>query len=123
MAIPVVAFAIFLAIVKPEPGILLVLAFDVVFAGVRCPADPGPFLVKGQYARSVGCHHPGFHPAGVYLFYTIPEALAGLDTMIPPVVSLVVMVVVSLMTQKSHPPKHHVITEVPDDVDVLAGRA
>jgi len=38
-------------------------------------------------------------------------------------VSLVVMVAVSLMTQKSFPPKHHVITEVPDDVDVLAGRA
>jgi len=49
--------------------------------------------------------------------------LAGLDTMIPPVVSLVVMVAVSLMTQKSHPPKHHVITEIPDDADVLAGRA
>jgi len=59
----------------------------------------------------------------LYLFYTSPEALAGLDTMIPPVVSLVVMVAVSLMTQKSHPPKHHVITEVPDDADVLAGRA
>jgi hypothetical protein len=30
---------------------------------------------------------------------------------------------VSLMTQNSFPPKHHAITEIPDDADVLAGRA
>jgi sodium/proline symporter len=59
----------------------------------------------------------------IYLFYTVPEELAGLDTLIAPVVSLLVMVPVSLMTQKSHPPKHHVVEEVPDDADVLAGRA
>ena len=57
MAIPVVAFAIFLAIVKPEPGILLVLAFDVVFAGWRCPADSGHLLVQGQYTGSAGIHY------------------------------------------------------------------
>jgi Na+/proline symporter len=41
MAISVVAFAIFLAIVKPEPGIMLVLAFDVVFAGCLVPLTLG----------------------------------------------------------------------------------
>jgi hypothetical protein len=25
------------------------------------------------------------------------------------------------MTQESHPPKHHVIREIPDDADVIAG--
>jgi Na+(H+)/acetate symporter ActP len=41
MAISVVAFAIFLAIVKSEPGIMLVLAFDVVFAGCLVPLTLG----------------------------------------------------------------------------------
>jgi hypothetical protein len=41
--------------------------------------------------------------------------------MIAPVVSLIVMVIVSLMTQKSYPPKHHVINEIPDDAYVIAG--
>ena len=58
----------------------------------------------------------------LYLFYTIPEELAGLDTMIAPVVSLIVMVAVSLMTQKSHPPKHDMIDFIPDDADVLSGK-
>jgi len=122
MAIPVVAFAIFLAIVKPEPGILLVLAFDVVFAGCVVPLTLGIYWSKANTPGALASVIVG-SVLRVYLFYTIPEELAGLDTMIPPVVSLLVMVTVSLMTQKSHPPKHHVITEVPDDVDVLAGRA
>ncbi len=46
-----------------------------------------------------------------------------MDTMIPPVVSRVVMVPVSLLTQEKFPPKHHVIDEIPDDADVLAGIA
>jgi Na+/proline symporter len=52
------------------------------------------------------------------LFFTIPEHLAGLDTLIPPVVSLMVMVPVSLLTQKQDPPKHEVINEIPSDEDV-----
>jgi hypothetical protein len=51
------------------------------------------------------------------IFY-IPEYLAGLDTLIPPVVSLIVMVPVSLLTQKQDPPKHEVINEIPSDEDV-----
>jgi Na+/proline symporter len=122
MAIPVVAFAIFLAIVKPEPGILLVLAFDVVFAGCVVPLTLGIYWSKANTPGALASIIVG-SVLRMYLFYTIPEELAGLDTLIPPVVSLLVMVPVSLMTQKSHPPKHHVITEVPDDADLLAGRA
>ena len=122
MAIPVVAFAIFLAIVKPEPGILLVLAFDVVFAGCVVPLTLGIYWSKANTPGALASVIVGT-VLRLYLFYTIPEELAGLDTLIPPVVSLLVMIPVSLMTQKSHPPKHHVITEIPDDADVLAGRA
>jgi hypothetical protein len=31
------------------------------------------------------------------------------------------MVVVSLLTQEKYKPKHHVIAEIPDDEQVLAG--
>jgi len=122
MAIPVVAFAIFLAIVKPEPGILLVLAFDVVFAGCVVPLTLGIYWSKANTPGALAAIIVG-SILRLYLFYNIPEELAGLDTMIAPVVSLLVMVPVSLMTQKSSPPKHHVIDEIPDDADVIAGRA
>jgi len=120
MAIPVVAFAIFLAIVKPEPGIMLVLAFDVVFAGCLVPLTLGIYWKKANTPGALAAIFVG-SILRLYLFYTIPEHLAGLDTLIPPVVSLLVMVPVSLLTQKTHPPKHHVIDMVPDDADVVAG--
>jgi len=122
MAIPVVALAIFIAIVRPEPGMLLVLAFDVVFAGCLVPLTLGIYWKKANTPGALAAVVVG-SILRLYLFYTIPEHLAGLDTMIPPVVSLIVMVPVSLLTQKTHPPKHHVIDEVPDDADVLAGIA
>ncbi|MBC7106800.1 MAG: hypothetical protein H5T97_12780, partial [Firmicutes bacterium] len=43
MGIPVMAAAIALAYAKPEPGIMLVLAFDVVFAGCFVPLTLGLF--------------------------------------------------------------------------------
>jgi Na+/pantothenate symporter len=116
----VVAFAIYLAHVKPEPGILLVLAFDVVFAGCLVPLTLGIYWKKANTPGALSAVIVG-SVLRLILFYTIPEHLAGLDTMIPPVVGLIAMVVVSLMTQESHPPKHHVIREIPDDADVIAG--
>jgi Na+/proline symporter len=122
MAIPVVALAIWIAIVKPEPGILLVLAFDVVFAGCLVPLTLGIYWKKANTPGALAAIFVG-SILRLILFYQIPEHLAGLDTLIPPVVSLIVMVPVSLLTQKQYPPKHHVITEIPDDAAVLRGDA
>jgi len=121
MALPVVAFAIYLAYIKPEPGILLVLAFDVVFAGCLIP------LVLGIYWKKANA--PGAL-AGVIvgsitrmiLFFTIPEHLAGLDTLLSPVVCLVVMVAVSLATQEKHASKHEMIHYIPEDEAVISGK-
>lgn len=121
MAIPVVAFAIFLAIVKPEPGIMLVLAFDVVFAGCVVPLTLGIYWKKANTPGALAAVFVG-SILRLILFYKIPEALAGLDTMIPPIVSLLVMVPVSLLTQEQFPPKHDVIDIAASDEDVLAGR-
>jgi Na+/proline symporter len=118
-AIPIMIGAVYTAIIKPEPGLLLVLAFDVVFAGCLVPLTLGLYWKKANAPGALWSFLTG-SVLRLYLFYTIPEHLAGIDTMIPPVVSLIVMVVVSLMTQKSHPPKHEMIGFVPTDEQVLS---
>lgn len=117
MTIPVMVAATYLAYVKPEPGMMLVLAFDVVFAGLFVPLTLGLFWKKANAYGALAAIVVG-SVLRLILFFTIPEHLAGLDTMIPPVVSLIVMVPVSLMTQKQDPPKHEVIYEVPTDEEV-----
>jgi len=127
MLIPVMAFSAWLAYVKPEPGIMLVLAFDVVFAGCLVPLTLGIYWKKanrygalaaviiGSVLRLILFFSVGNPAFGI--FY-IPEHLAGLDTLIPPVVSLLVMVPVCLLTQKQDPPKHGVISESPTEEQV-----
>jgi Na+/proline symporter len=117
MLIPVMAAAVWLAYVKPEPGIMLVLAFDVVFAGLLVPLTLGIFWKKANTYGALAAVIVG-SVLRLILFFTIPEHLAGLDTLIPPVVSLAVMVPVSLLTQKQDPPKHEVINEIPSDEDI-----
>ena len=120
MCVPVVAVSIWVAHVKPEPGVLLALAFDVVLAGCFVPLLLGIYWEKtntpAALASIVLCSI-----LRLVLFYTVPDNLIGLDTLIPPVVSLFIVVGVSLATQKSHPSKHHVIHEIPDETEVLAG--
>ena len=96
---------------------MLVLAFDVVFAGCLVPLTLGLFWKKANSYGALAAVVVG-SVLRLILFFTIPEHLAGLDTLIPPVVSLMVMVPVSLMTQKQDPPKHEVINEIPSDEDV-----
>lgn len=119
MGIPVIAAAVYVAIIRPEPGILLVLAFDVVFAGCFVPLTLGLFWKKANTLGALAAVVVG-SVLRLYLYINIPEHLAGLDTLIPPVVSLLVMVPVSLMTQKQDPPKHSVVHEVPSEEDVLS---
>ena len=120
MCVPVVAVSIWIAHVKPEPGILLALAFDVVLAGCFFPLLLGIHWNKtntpAALASIVLCSI-----LRLALYFAIPEELAGLDTLIPPVVSLALVVGVSLATQKTHPSKHEVIDHIPDETEVLAG--
>jgi Na+/proline symporter len=127
MLIPVMGAAVWLAYIKPEPGIMLVLAFDVVFAGCLVPLTLGIYwkkanrwgalaaVIGGSILRLVLFLSVGNPDFGI--FY-IPEHLAGIDTMIPPVFSLALMVPVSLLTQKQDPPKHEVIFETPTEEEV-----
>ena len=119
MAVPALVCAIWLAYVKPEPGILLTLAFDVVLAGCFIPLTLGMYWSKANEAGALVGMILG-SVMRIVLYYKIPEQYAGLDTLLAPIFSLV-MVPISLMTQKSCPPKHHINDEVPDDAEVLAG--
>lgn len=120
MALPVVGLAILLAWVKPEPGILLVLAFDVVFAGCFVPLAGGLYWRKANSAGALAAIITG-SLLRVILYVLIPESLKGLDTLIPPIVSLLVFVPVSLVTQKKFPANHEVIHRVPTDEEVISG--
>lgn len=120
MAVPVVLLAVFLAYVRPEPGILLALAFDVVFAGCFVPLAGGIYWRKSNAAGATAAIIAGSVLRAV-LYITIPKHLRGLDTLIPPVFSLLVFVVVCLLTQEHSPSKHYVINESPNDAEVIAG--
>jgi hypothetical protein len=56
-------------------------------------------------------------------FFTMPAELAGLDTMIPPVISFILFIIVALATQSKYPGKarHDVRDYVPPEEDVIAG--
>jgi solute:Na+ symporter, SSS family len=120
MALPVVFLAVVLAWVRPEPGILLALAFDVVFAGCFVPLAGGIYWKKSNAAGALASIVSGSLLRAV-LYIAIPQHLKGLDTLIPPVISLLVFVIVCLLTQERFPSRHHVIQEIPSDADVIAG--
>ena len=120
IAFPVVLLAVGLAWVRPEPGVLLALAFDVVFAGCFVPLAGGIYWKKSNTAGALAAIIAGSLLRAV-LYIAIPSHLKGLDTLIPPVFSLLVFVIVCLLTQGRHPSRHHVIQEIPSDADVIAG--
>ncbi len=106
----------------PAPGIYLILAFDVVFAGAFAPLTFGLFWRKANMPAAIASLIVG-SALRLYLFGAIPEELAGLDTMIPPVVSFALFIVVALATQSKYPGKarHGVIDYVPPEEDMITG--
>jgi len=106
----------------PAPGIYLILAFDVVFAGAFAPLTFGLFWKKSNMPAAIASLIVGT-VLRLYLFMVMPEEYAGLDTMIPPVVSFALFIVVALATQNKYPGKarHGVIDYVPPEEDMITG--
>ncbi len=106
----------------PAPGIYLILAFDVVFAGAFAPLTFGLFWKKANMPAAIASLIVGTI-ARLYFFFAIPEDLAGLDTMIPPIISFTLFIVVALATQNKYPGKarHGVIDYVPPEEDLITG--
>ena len=116
--IPMMGAAFTLGYLLPQPGIYLILAFDIVFAGCLVPLIGGVFWKKANAAGTVASLVIG-SALRLSFFFIMPPELAGLDTMIPPLVSLAVFVGVCLGTQKKYPSKHDVNYLIPRDEDAV----
>jgi Na+/proline symporter len=120
--IPMMVAAFILASQLPQPGIYLVVAFDIVFAGALAPLTLGLFWKKANTPAAIASLAVGTI-LRLVLFYTIPVELVGLDSMIPPVVSFALFIGVALATQKKYPgeQRHGVVDYVPPEEDVIRG--
>lgn len=108
MAIPTAAVAAWVAFVRPEPGVLLVVAFDIVFAGCVAPLFLGVYWKKSNSAGAMAAIVTGTVARLVMYLYT-PESLVGLDTLVPPVISLISFAVVCQLTADRVPSRHAVL--------------
>lgn len=128
LIIPMFFTAFALGALVPRPGTYLILAFDIVLAGCFVPLVLGTYWKKATGSGAVASIAVG-SGLRLILYFLITSAAptspyyayGGLDTMIPPIVSLVVFISVSLVTQKRTPPRHNVIYLVPSDEDVVSG--
>lgn len=120
--IPMMAAAFILGYLLPQPGVYLILAFDIVFAGAWAPLTLGLFWRKSNLPAAITSLVLG-SALRLLLFFITPIELAGIDTMIPPIVSFVAFVVVALATQKKYPgtERHGVIEYVPPEEDIVTG--
>ncbi|HKU50432.1 MAG TPA: sodium:solute symporter family protein [Nitrososphaera sp.] len=120
--IPMMIAAFVLASQLPQPGVYLVVAFDIVFAGALAPLTLGLFWKKANMPAAIASLAVGT-VLRLVLFFTIPVELVGLDSMIPPVVSFALFIAVALATQKKYPGhhRHGVVDYVPPEEDVVRG--
>jgi len=109
-AIPTAAAAMIFAWVRPEPGILLVVAFDIVFAGCVVPLFAGVYWPKANARGAITSIVVGT-TARIVAHFVMPAAWAGLDTLIPPVLSAITFFAVC---RSSEP----VVAEVAEAVEV-----
>ena len=106
----------------PAPGIYLILAFDIVFAGAFAPLTFGLFWKKANMPAAVVSLVVGSLIRFSFFFY-FPAEWAGLDTMIPPIIAFALFFIVAQVTQNKYPGKarHDVRDYVPPEEDVIAG--
>jgi Na+/proline symporter len=102
VTIPVMLSGLLLGAAIPRPGIYLVLAFDIVFAGLWAPLTLGLFWKKANWPAAITSIVVG-SSLRLILYYITPPELAGIDTFIPPIVSFVLFIIVALLTQKKDP--------------------
>jgi Na+(H+)/acetate symporter ActP len=111
----------------PAPGIYLILAFDIVFAGAFAPLTLGLFWKKSNMPAAITSLLLG-SALRLFFFFAFDQGLigaewAGLDTLIPPPISFAVFIGVAYATQKKYPGKarHDVRDYVPPEEDLIAG--
>ena len=100
LALPTAIAACWIAYVRPEPGILLVVAFDIVFAGCVIPLFLGVYWARATQAGALASILTGTIARGI-CYFVVPAEWAGLDTLLPPVLSAVAFVAGSLLSAPS----------------------
>src|SRR5918996_3984728 len=120
--IPMMIAAFVLGYLIPQPGVYLILAFDIVFAGAWAPLTLGLFWRKANTPAAITSIIVG-SALRLLMFFVIPVEYAGLDTLIPPPISVGLFIVVALITQKKYPGKQRsgVVDYVPPEEDVIRG--
>ena len=120
--IPVMLTGLLLGAAIPRPGIYLILAFDIVFAGLWAPLTLGLFWKKANWPAAIASIVTG-STLRLVLYYITPVEYAGIDTFIPPIVSFVLFIIVALLTQKKAPgfKRYGVVDYVPPEEDVVNG--
>jgi len=118
--IPMMIAAFVLGYMIPQPGVYLILAFDIVFAGAWAPLTLGLFWRKANMPAAIASLIVG-SALRLLMFFITPIEYAGIDTMIPPVVSFVLFIGVALLTQKKYPGRPQIIDYVPPEEDVIRG--
>lgn len=122
ITIPIMLSGFILGFMIPRPGIYLILAFDIVFAGAWAPLTLGLFWKKANWAAAIASLIVG-SSLRIMMFFITPPEYAGVDTLLPPPISFAVFIIVALLTQKKYPGKerHGVINYVPPEDDVVNG--
>ena len=120
IALPTMAASVAFAYARPEPGVLLILAFDIVLAGCFVPLALGFFWRRSNTPAAIAAIVVG-GLLRVALYFALPDGYDGLDTLIPPVVSLLVFVAVASSTQGRAKPKHDALDYVPTDEELVSG--
>jgi len=100
LALPTAIAAAWIAYVRPEPGILLVVAFDIVFAGCVIPLFFGVYWPRATQWGAIASIVAGT-AARALCYFAVPAEWAGLDTLLPPVASAIAFFAVSLTTEHS----------------------
>jgi len=120
IAIPTMTAALIFAYIRPEPGTLLILAFDIVLAGCFIPLALGIYWKKSNTPAALASII-GAGTLRLLLEGQFSELYVGLSTIIPAVFSLVIFVSVALLTQKKSKPKHEAISYRPTDEELISG--
>ena len=120
IAVPTMAASVAFAYVRPEPGVLLILSFDIVLAGCFVPLALGFFWKRSNTPAAIASLVVGAL-LRVSLYFFLPDGYDGLDTLIPPLVSLVVFVAVATATQGRSTPKHDALDYAPTDEELVSG--
>lgn len=127
VTIPMMLAGLTLGYFVPAPGIYLILAFDIVFAGAFAPLTMGLFWKKSNMPAAITSLLLG-SALRLFLFFAFDSGMigaewAGLDTMIPPPISFIAFIIVAYATQKKYPGKarHDIRDYVPPEEDLISG--